>query len=145
MHLNSRRVALRIFKVVAWVFFAVILFVVGMVMATVSMLKPEELTPLVNVVANKVLNADVSIDKVAVSGDRKSQYVYIDVDGLSICSREMKSLPQSVRDTIPAWGDTLISLKHFHGGINIAHLFTGVVDLRDISLTHAPINILFVN
>lgn len=145
MHVNSKRVTLKILKVVAWVVFAFILFAVGITMTLLSMLSPDRLTPIANNVANKVLNADVEIGKIGLSGSRLSQYIYIDIDELSICSRDIKKLPKSVRDTIPVWGDTLAALKHFHGGINIAKLFTGVVELRDIALTHPRINILVVN
>lgn len=145
MRQKRSRIALRIVKVVAWVVFAFILFVVGLTMALVNMLSPDRLTPIANDVANKVLNADVEIGKIGLSGSRLSQYIYIDIDDLSICARDIKKLPKSVRDTIPVWGDTLAALKHFHGGISIAKLFTGVVELRDIALTHPQINILVVN
>ena len=51
----------KILKIIAWTIMAAVLAVVAMVMCTLNMLKPEHLTAVTTAVANKMLDADVSI------------------------------------------------------------------------------------
>ena len=143
--MNYKKAIITTTKVMAWAIFAAIMFIAGIVMAVIHLLSPEQLTPIVSNAANKMLDADVEIGKVSLSANPASQCLYLDIDDLTVCSRHIKALPQAVRDTIPVWSDTLASLGHFHGGINIPQLITGVVDLKDVRITHPRINVLVVN
>lgn len=90
-------------KIVFWALLAVTLFVAGFLMATVNVLTPERLTPIVNTVANKVLNAKVEAGCVELSMRRSWPFLDVDVSDLSVLSNDILDLPPQVRDTLPVW------------------------------------------
>ncbi len=135
----------RIVKIFLWTVLAVVLLVFGVLVSTVKLLKPERLTPLTTAVANRILNADVEIGRVELKLKGNYPFLNLNVDSLTIISRDIKNLPAQMRDTIPSWGDTLLRVDKFRGGINLMKIGLGDIYLNDVEIDGLEANLLIVN
>ncbi len=139
------RYLLTVLKILFWVILAAALLVFGVLLSTVKLLRPERLTPLTEVVANRMLNADVTLGRVELQLKGNYPFLNLQVDSLTVISRDIKQLPTAARDTLPAWADTLVSIDRFSGGINLAQLALGKIYLNDVTIDGANANLLIVN
>ena len=142
---SRRRPWILALKILAWSVMAVALFISGVLMCTVRILTPQRLTPLVEHVADRMLNADVTVGRVELSLRSSLPFLNLDVDSLTIVSTDITTLPAAARDSLPQWGDTLLTVEKIHGGINLASLMQGRIALNDINITAPAVNILVVN
>lgn len=111
---------------------AAVLAVVAMVMCTLNMLKPEHLTAVTTAVANKMLDADVSIGSVELRLTGKMPLLKLRVDSITVISGPMTRVVGEDRQGLPQWADTLVTLRRFEGGINIGALLRNRIDLYDV-------------
>jgi len=119
---------------------AVTLFV-GVCSLAVWILTPPRLTPLVERTANKYLDADVTVGRVELTFWHTFPKLTLDVDSLTITSRALHELPDSIRQQLPANADSLLSVDKFHGGINLLPLPAGHISLYDVIITRPRISI----
>lgn len=130
-------------RLVRWLLllcFAAVLTVAGFLMAAVSMLPPERLTPIVEKLASESLvNARVNIDTVELSLRHSMPYMQVRVVNLSIVNTAMP------RHGLPAYADTVVSLQRLEGGINMARLLRGTVALSDVTFTRPEVNAVVIN
>lgn len=124
---------------------AAVLAVVAMVMCTLNMLKPEHLTAVTTAVANKMLDADVSIGSVELRLTGKMPLLKLRVDSITVISGPMTRVVGEDRQGLPQWADTLVTLRRFEGGINIGALLRNRIDLYDVEFERPAINLLSVN
>lgn len=118
----------------------VVLLLVAITVA-VSYLKPERLTPLVEKYANEYLDATVSLERVEISFWSTFPKFELDVRGLRIQSKALEGLPADVRSSLPLYADSLASIRHFNGAVNIPKLSIGEIALYDIVIEHPCFNI----
>lgn len=123
---------------------AVVLAVMATLVVMVKTLSPERLTPLVNAVANRSLNAHVEIGRVELGLRATFPFLRLDVDSLNILSPEMMAL-RNERPELPAAADTIVSVTRFSGSINLMSLLKGDVSLRDVSVSEPRVNIVVVD
>lgn len=121
---------------------AVVLFVYGLTVISLSMLTPERLTPLVRHFTEKSLqNCHVDLERVEIKLTSTYPFFMVDVRGMTITSTVMRDLPADTRATLPAWADTMMHFDRFEGGINVPALLTGDMKLSDVSLTGPTANL----
>lgn len=132
-------------KVLAWCIMAIALLLVGTLIATVQMLRPEKLTPIVETVANKMLNADVSLCSVELRLKGNYPFLNVTVDSLVVASRDIRALSPPRRDSLPQWADTLLSLRRFSGGINLPQTLLGKIHLSDVVVDAIGVNVVSVD
>lgn len=135
---------LTVLKVILWTAMAVVLLIIGVTVCAVKMLTPRRLTPLVTMVMNNSLNADVSIAKVELSLKKSYPMLHLDVDSVTIISRALP-VDSLTRVHHPAWADTLATFTHLQGKVNVLSMARGVVDLGDFELHGPEINLLIIN
>ncbi len=120
---------------------AIVLLVAGSLIATVQILRPERLTPLVETAANKMLNADVSVTRVELALKGHYPFLNVTVENLAVTSRDIKDLPSDRRDCLPLWADTLVSIGRFSGGINLPQAMLSKIRLSDVTIDALSVNI----
>lgn len=108
-------------------------------------LTPERLTPIVEDFANENLNAEVKIGRVELTFWKSFPRLRVEVDNLSMISHALDSLPAELRASLPANADSLLTIKHFEGGINVMQAATGTVSLSDVIISGPTINLLQVD
>ena len=133
-------------KIVAWTIFGVLLFIVGMTMGVVAILTPDRLTPLVERIATQSLqNAEVKIDKVELTIVSTFPFVHAQIDRLAVLSTVTEHLSKEQLEGLPAYTDTVLTVRQFEGGINIMKLFSNQLDLADVTIEHPSANIVIID
>ncbi len=112
---------------------------------TVWILTPARLTPLVERLASDNLNATVSVSRVELTFWKTFPSMTLDVDSLSITSHSLDNLPDSVAATVPDDARALLSVKQFHGGVNMAALLLWQVRLYDVTIQSPQVNLVQIN
>lgn len=130
-------------KIVLWTIMAIVLLVAATVICITNVLSPEHLTAIANRVANQMLDAEVKIGRVELGLKRNLPLLTLQVDDVTVLSKPM--MRSEDRTNYPAWADSLLSIERFSGGINIAALIRGKIDLYDVEFIRPSINLLTVN
>ena len=107
----------------------------------VWILTPPRLTPLVERVAGDYLDADLKIQRVELTFWHTFPKMTVDVDSLTVVSRAFDNIPDSVRTSLPADADSLLSIGRFHGGLNLLPLLAGRLSLYDVVFVRPQVNI----
>ncbi len=136
---------LKILKFTGWTIFAIVASVVLLCTLAVWILTPAQLTPLVERTATDYLDADVKIKKVELTFWHTFPKMTLDIDSVSVVSRSLNNLPDSIRMTLPPDVDSLLSVGRFHGGINIAALPLGKIALYDLIIENPNVNLVKIN
>ncbi len=124
---------------------AAVLAVAATMLCVVNLLSPERLTSLTVAAANKMVDADVKIGRMELSMSATKPLLRLRVDSLTVISGPMARLGEAEREGLPQWGDTLLALSRFEGGINIGALLLNKIDLYDVELEGPTVNLLSVN
>ncbi len=135
----------RILKVLLWSVTGIVIFIALLLGTIVLILTPERLTPIAEKYANEYLDADVKIGKIELTIWKTFPKLRVDADSLSVVSKSLKETGSNKRNLLPANADTLLTLEHFHGGVNISSLLAGKIELYDIVLQRPMINLVSVN
>lgn len=135
----------KIIKIVLWSVMAVVLTFVAVAMCLVNLVSEESLTALTSRVVNKLLDAEVGISRVDLSFSGDFPLLKLEVDSVTVISGPMLRLKEEERTTVPAWGDTLLTLSHFRGGIDLGALMRGKLHVYDVEFVEPEINIVSVN
>lgn len=114
---------------------------VAVIGVTVSYLSPSRLTPLVTRMASDYLDAEVKASRVELFFYKSFPKVSVEVDSLSIVSRSLGSLPDSLANRLPEDYPFLLSVKSLSGGINLAALSTGKIELLDVEIVAPRVNL----
>lgn len=122
-----------------------VLAVAGVVIHTLQTLNSSRLTPLVEEIANRTLNAYVGVEDVKLSFRGSYPFIDLDMSGITVLSKDMVNLPADGHEQLPAWADTLLTVEHLHGGINPFRLYSHVIDLHDLQIVGPQVNVLIVD
>lgn len=128
-----------------WTAVALVLLTVGTLTTAVKLLTPERLTPLVNYCASTYLSADVRCSRVELAFWSTFPRLTLEVDSLSVVSRSLVPLTEAELASLPAGADTLMTVRGFSGGVNLAQLPLGRVALYDVVIDRPMINLVSVN
>lgn len=140
-----RKIAGRLLKVVLLTVVAAVLFVYGTVVCLVTVLSPERLTPLVCNVANKMLDADVRIGRVELFAKSTYPFLRLEVDSLSVVTPNITALKSDTSLCLPSYADSLVSIDHFVGELRLPSLLRGNIDINNIDINGAGLNLVIVN
>lgn len=135
----------RVLRGLGWTLLSLVVAVIIICSAVVWVLSPDQLTPIIERVASKSLNADVTVGRAELTFWSSFPKVKIEIDDLDIVSRSLDGLPQHERSLLPADADSLMSAAHFTGGINLVHVAAGKITLYDVELQRPRLNLLQVN
>ena len=141
-HKHTLRTA---FKIVAWTIMAALLVPAALTICMLRVLTPDNLTPLVTRVANELLDADVSVGRVELSFAYTFPMLHLEVDSVTVLSKPVMQAPDSLRRDFPAWADTLLTISHFQGGINLVSLAAGDVRLHNVEFVEPELNLFPAN
>lgn len=135
----------RIFNLVDYIVFSLVVIVVLLLCGITFWLNPRRLSEIIDEKASKELNADVSTSSVSFTFWSTFPHFCIVADSLHVRSRDLDNLPDSIRKSLPANPDFLLSASKVKGGINIAKLLKGEIWLRDVDVKGLNLNLVAVN
>lgn len=136
-----RRTVINILFALSLVILVPLLFTAATVICCVKVLKPQHLTPIVERLAEKSLDADVAIGRVALDFKPAFPILALEIDSLTVRSKVFDSLSAEERRSLPAWSDTLLTLDRFSGAIDLGAMLRGRIAVRDVTLDRAGLNI----
>lgn len=129
-------------RIICWTAMALILFVAGTLVMLVRVLEPEMLTPIVEKVSNSFLkDSELSLGRAELTLGKSFPFLFIQLDSLLLLSDVSEKLPDRIRETIPAYADTLLVADRISGGVNLSKLPLGKIDLRDLSIEGPGVNV----
>ena len=121
---------------------ALVLAGAATLICAVKTFTPERLTPIVCKIANDMTDADVQLSKVRIFFKPAFPVIAVEMDSLTVISHAFNSLPDEERAELPAFADTLLTLEHFAGSLNLKPLLTrGEIALKDVELVRPGVNI----
>ncbi len=120
---------------------AIAVLVIAVISIAVWYLTPQKLTPMVNRAASEYLLADVDAKRVELTFWHTFPRLEVTVDSLAIVSRSLREIPDSIRATLPADADTLLTVNRFSGGINVGELTLGNIALYDVIIDRPRLNL----
>ena len=120
---------------------AIAVLVIAVISIAVWYLTPQKLTPMVNRAASEYLLADVDAKRVELTFWHTFPRLEVTVDSLAIVSRSLREIPDSIRVTLPADADTLLTVNRFSGGINVGELTLGNIALYDVIIDRPRLNL----
>ncbi|MDE5554984.1 MAG: hypothetical protein K2J10_07375, partial [Muribaculaceae bacterium] len=135
----------RLTKILLWTALGVVLAFYGLLTCVVTILSPDKLTPIVNKVANKMLDADVEIGRIELSAKASYPFLRLDIDSVCITVPDIKKIKTDTALHLPDYADTLFVVDRFIGELNMPKLMLGKVDIRNIDLYGPSANIIIVN
>lgn len=142
---RRRPVWLRILRGTGWVLLSLVVALVIICSAVVWVLSPEQLTPIIERVASRSLNADVKVGRAELTFWSSFPKIKVEIDGLDIVSRSLDGLPEHERAALPADADSVLSVAHFTGGVNLVHALAGKITVYDVELNSPRLNLIQVN
>lgn len=135
---------LRVVKAVLLTALGIILFLVGTLITTLSILTPDRLTVLVQRAAESQLqNARVSVGRVELTTGNSLLNLHLNVDSLYVISSISAGLPS--RDGIPAYADTVFGMAHLDGGVSMAALALNKLSISDVNIVNPVVNYVVFN
>lgn len=142
---RKRPLWLRLLKALGITAACVVGLAVILLSVIVYVLTPERLTPLIERVASEQVNARVEIDRAELTFWKTFPKLTIQIDGLRVVSESLDSLPEKTRASLPADADSLMSVRHFHGSLNLLKIAGGEIALSDVEINGPDINLFQVN
>lgn len=142
---RSRRL---IWRVLDWIDYIIVGAVVLVALALCFItfwLTPSRLSGIIDTQASKILNADVRTGPVSFTFWSTFPHFCVVADSVHVESRNLLSIPESVRSQLPENPDFLVSTGRVEGGINIAKLMKGEIWLRDVVVDSLRLNLVAVN
>jgi len=131
----------RAFKILGWTLLSLVVIIIIAISLAVWYLTPAKLTPIVKREATALIDGRVDMSRVELTFWKSFPQLRIDIDSLHVISHSMHSIPDSARKSLPAYTDSLLSIDHLHGGINLLSLLNGKIDLYDLTIKHLRANI----
>lgn len=139
--MRKHRKLILFLKAAAWTAMACVLAVAALTLCFLRLVSSETLTLITNDAANRLLDAQVTVGKVALSSRNGTPVLNVDIDSVVVLSGPMLRLDDEARSQVPQWGDTLFTLSHFRGGINLLALMRRKIDLYDVEFDEPAINL----
>ncbi len=134
----------RIFKWLTVTVVSIVAFVILLITLTIWILSPGQLTPLIEKLGSDYLNAKVEIEKAELTFWKSFPRLKISVDGINVISKSLDALPAEIKSTLPANADSVMSVGHFEGGINVLKIIGGTIHLNDVEIDRPRINLIQV-
>ena len=134
----------RLLKIAAWTAMGIFLLFTAASICTVMVLTPQRLTPVVERVASKYLDAEIEMSRVELKIRGTYPFLRLEIDSLSVLPRSMRRLSDGQRKGLPAYADTLFRFDRLSGSINIYDLLKGKINLHDVEISGPQANIVVV-
>ncbi len=135
----------RIVKIFLITISIIILLMLLTVGGAVWYLSSDRVTPLVVREANKLIDGEIKMDRVELTFWKNFPRLKLEIDSLQLVSHSLHSMDQSRRDELPANADSLLSVGHIEGGINLMQALRGNFEIYNVIVERLKLNLLIVD
>lgn len=117
----------------------VVLFAIALAVVAWT-LTPVNLTPRLERFINEHTIVDVKIERAELTTWGTFPDATLDITGIVVTSHAFEGLPEEQRRRLPAAADTLMTMRHFHAGLNILKALMGRWQVNDVMLVEPQLN-----
>ena len=138
---HRQSVAVRIVKWVVGIVIALVVVAAALFIGLRIYLSPQHITRLIEEKAGEYLDAEVSLKGMDYSLFRHFPWLKVEVDSLTVVSKSLERLPAGIRDRLPSFSDSLLSVDYMSLKVNIKDLLDKELNLKDIHIEHPTVNL----
>lgn len=143
---RKRNIIGKILKIFGWSLFTIVIVVGLLLFCAVKFLDSKYLPPLVERVANDHIDGRLSIGSMKLKFRPRFPILGIEVDSLYIVSHALDSLSAADRGLLPVYADSLLSLDHLSGAVDIKRLIVNnELALHDVALRGLKVNLVIAH
>lgn len=132
----------KIFLITIGVVIAVMLVTV---VGAVWYLTSDRLTPMVVKEVNKLIDGEVTIERVDLTLRKDFPKLRLEVDSLCLVSHSLHNCDDSLHVSLPADADSLVSIGHLEGGINLIQALRGKFEIYNVIVERLKLNIVIAD
>ena len=133
---------LKITLITLLVIFLVIILSLG---GIVWFLSSDKLTPIVEREANKLIDGEIKIERIDLTFWKSFPRLKLEVDNVNLVSHSLRGLDNEQLDQLEADADSLLTVGHVEGGINIMQALRGNFEIYDVIVKRLKMNLLIVD
>ncbi|MBD5180799.1 MAG: hypothetical protein HDT01_05810, partial [Bacteroidales bacterium] len=133
---------LKITLITLLVIFLVIILSLG---GIVWFLSSDKLTPIVEREANKLIDGEIKIERIDLTFWKSFPRLKLEVDNVNLVSHSLRGLDNEHLDQLEADADSLLTVGHVEGGINIIQALRGNFEIYDVIVERLKMNLLIVD
>lgn len=131
----------KVAKILGWTLVGIVVLAMATVGIGTAWLTPARLTRLVNEELSERLDADVRAENIQYTFWSTFPNLNVTIDSLSVTSRALRKLPDSLAARLPADAALLMSSGRINGSVNVPGLLSGHIELGDISVDSLRVNL----
>ncbi len=132
----------KISKILGWTFLAMVIVLGALLFCVVKFVDSRQLSTLIERVANDYIDGHLKVGNVELGFQPRFPILRIEVQDLSITSHAFDSLNNDERGLLPIYADSLISLEHMTGSLDVKRLLVNnELSLHDVVLRGLSINL----
>ena len=139
-------VVAKVLKAVGWTLVGLVVAVSVMLLCAVKFLDSKYLAPMIERMANDYIDGDVKVADLRLAFNPHFPILGIELDSLSVISHAFDSLTNEQRGLLPNYADSLLTLDHMSGAIDIKRLFLdNELSLHDVALSGLSVNLVIAH
>ena len=133
-------------KIAGWTLVAVVVVMAVMLFCAVKFLESRYLAPMIERVADDYIDGDVRLGSLRLGFRPRFPILGIEVEDLSVISHAFDSLTDGQRGLLPNYADSLLTLEHLSGAVDIKRLLMdNEVSLHDVTLSGLSVNLVIAH
>ncbi len=139
-------VIVKVLKTAGWTLVAMVIAVSVLLVCAVKFIDSKYLAPMVVRVANDYIDGEVKIGNLRLAFNPHFPILGIELDDLSVISHAFDSLSPAQRGFLPNYADSLVTLDHMSGALDIKRLLLdNELSLHDVALSGLSVNLVIAH
>lgn len=139
-------VVVKVLKTAGWTLVALVVAVSVLLICAVKFLDSKYLAPMVEKMAKDYVDGDVVIGDLRLVFNPHFPILGIELDSLTVISHAFDSLTNEQRGLLPEYADSLLTLDHLRGAIDIKRLIVdNELSLHDVALSGLGVNLVIAH
>ncbi len=143
---GNGNVMVKILKILGWTLLVIVILAGVLLFSAVQFLNSRNLSDLVERMVNERIDGHVTVGSLKVGFHPYFPILGVKIDSLSVISHAFDSLSVTERGGLPVYADSLLSLDHMAGALDLKRLIGGnEVALRDVVLRGLSVNLVIAH
>lgn len=136
----------KVLKTAGWTLVALVVAVSVLLICAVKFIDSKYLAPMVERMTKDYVDGDVKIGDLRLEFNPHFPILGIRLDSLTVISHAFDSIPPAQRGALPNYADSLLTLDHLSGAIDIKRfLFNNELSLHDVALRGLSVNLVIAH
>ncbi len=139
-------VVVKALKIAGWTLVGLVVAVGLLLVCAVKFIDSKYLAPMVERMAKDYVDGDLTIGDLRLAFNPHFPILGIEMDSLTVISHAFDSITDEQRGHLPQYADSLLSLSHLSGSIDIKRLlFDNELSLHNVALSGLSVNLVIAH